>query len=212
MNGIRIVALLAISLVAPLAPLGAQVENQDYTKLVPVQESGTPGKIEVIEFFSYGCPHCAEMEPLITKWATELPANVVLVKVPVSFGRREWGQLSRAYYALEATGDLKRLDDALFNAIHKERQPLFDEDHLAAWVAQHGVDANKFRSEFNSFNVTTRASRAEQLSRSYKVSGVPHLAVDGKYTVLGRTYQDMLKTARQLVDKSAAEKQAANRP
>jgi thiol:disulfide interchange protein DsbA len=211
MSVIRIVTLLAMSLLVAPASLQAQVENQDYQKIVPAQEPGTPGKIEVIEFFSYGCPHCAEMEPLITKWAAALPSNVVLVKVPVSFGRREWGQLSRAYYALESLGAVPRLSAALFDAIHHEKQPLFDEDHLAAWVGQHGVDANKFRAEFNSFNVTTKASRAEQLSRNYKVQGVPYITVDGKYGALGKTYDDMLKTARQLVDRSASEKQAANR-
>jgi protein dithiol oxidoreductase (disulfide-forming) len=210
MSVIRIVTLLAISLLVAPASLQAQVENQDYQKIVPAQESGTPGKIEVIEFFSYGCPHCAEMEPLITQWAAALPSNVVLVKVPVSFGRREWGQLSRAYYALESLGAVPRLSAALFDAIHRGKQPLFDEDHLASWVGQHGVDANKFRAEFNSFNVTTKASRAEQLSRNYKVQGVPYITVDGKYGALGKTYENMLKTARQLVDRSASEKQAAN--
>ena len=209
MSVIRIVMLLAISLL--VAPVQAQVENQDYQKIVPAQESGTPGKIEVIEFFSYGCPHCYQMQPLITQWATKLPANVVLVKVPVSFGRREWGQLSRAYYTLESLGALPRLDAALFEAIHRDKLPLFDEDHLAAWAGEHGVDANKFRSEFNSFNVTTKASRAEQMSRNYKVQGVPYITVDGKYAALGKSYEDMLKTARQLIDKSTSEKQAANR-
>jgi thiol:disulfide interchange protein DsbA len=189
----------------------AQVEGQEYQRIVPAQEPGTPGKIEVIEFFSYGCPHCYQMQPLITSWAAKLPSNVVLMKVPVSFGRQEWGQLSRAYYTLESLGALPRLDAALFEAIHRDKLPLFDEDHLAAWAGQHGVDANKFRSEFNSFNVTMKASRAEQMSRSYKVQGVPYITVDGKYAALGKNYEDMLKVARQLIDKSAAEKQAANR-
>jgi thiol:disulfide interchange protein DsbA len=212
MSVIRVVTLMAMSLlVAPVAPTLAQVENQDYQKIVPAQESGTPGKMEVIEFFSYGCPHCYQMQPLITQWAKSLPADVVLVKVPVSFGRKEWGQLSRAYYTLESLGALPRLDAALFEAIHRDKLPLFDEDHLAAWAGEHGVDANKFRAEFNSFNVTTKASRAEQMSRNYKVQGVPYITVDGKYAALGKTYEDMLKTARVLIDKSASEKQAANR-
>jgi thiol:disulfide interchange protein DsbA len=123
--------------------------------------------------------------------------------VPVSFGRREWGQLSRAYYALEATGDLKRLDDALFDSIHKEQRRLFDEDTLAAWAAEHGVEAAKFRAAFESPGVSAQAMRAEQLSRNYKVNSVPHLIVDGKYIVGGKTHDEMLKIARQLVDKAA---------
>jgi thiol:disulfide interchange protein DsbA len=203
MTALRTIAVLAIALLA--MPAWSQVENEDYQVLSPAQKPTTPGKIEVIEFFSYACPHCYRMQPLISEWAKALPANAVLVKVPVSFGRRDWGMLSRAYYALEATGDLQRLDDALFDAIHKEQRPMFDEDHLATWAAEHGVDAERFRAEFNSFAVTTKASHAEQMSRSYQVSGVPHLTVDGKYSVLGNTYQDMLKNARKLIDKAAAQ-------
>lgn len=204
----RTLVLLAVALLAPA--VHAQVEGQDYTKLTPPQTSQTKGKIEVIEFFSFGCPHCFHMEPLISKWEAELPSNAVLVKVPVSFGRREWGQLVRAYYTLEATGDLARLSHPLFKAIHEEKKPLYDEDSLAAWAGENGLNAGKFREVFNSFDVTTKASRAEQLSRNYKVQGVPNIVVAGKYTVTGRTYEDMLKTARALIDKSATE-QAAKR-
>src|SRR5690606_937926 len=128
----------------------------------------------------YGCPHCFHLQPLLNEWQTQLPANAVLIKVPVSFGRREWGQLVRAYYTLEATGDLQRLDDALFNAIHEEQKRLFDVDTLAPWAAQNGVDATRFRTLFNSQEVTQKALRAEALSREYKINGVPTLTVAGK--------------------------------
>jgi protein dithiol oxidoreductase (disulfide-forming) len=209
MSAFRILALLAISVLA--APAQSQVENQQYQRLSPAQTPMTEGKIEVLEFFSYGCPHCYAMHPLITQWAAQLPKNAVLIRVPVSLGHQEWGQLSRAYYALEATGDLARLDGALFDAIHKQKRPLFDEESLTAWAVENGVSAQKFRAEFNSFGVTTKATRAEQLSRSYQVSGVPQLSVDGKYTVLGKTFDEMLRNARALIDKTATEKQAANR-
>jgi thiol:disulfide interchange protein DsbA len=208
MTVFRIVAVLLCVLAAPAY---AQVENQDYQKLAPPQPTATPDKVEVIEFFSYGCPHCYALQAHVVKWAAELPPNVSFVRVPVSFGRREWGQLSRAYYALEATGDLARLDDALFDGIHKEGRPLFDEDNLAAWAGEHGVDAGKFRAAFESPGVSARALRAEQLSRLYKVNSVPHLIVDGKYIVLGKTHEETLKIARQLIDKSAAERQTAKR-
>jgi thiol:disulfide interchange protein DsbA len=209
MSALRILAVLTFAAFAATAQ--AQVENQDYVKLVPAQTPQTKGKVEVIEFFSYMCPHCEALHPLLTKWAAQLPSNAVLVKVPVAFGRRDWGLMVRTYYTLQHTGDLARLDEPLFKAIHKEHQRFSDEDSITAWVAQHGVDAGKFREVFNSFDISTKASRADQLSRDYKINGVPHLTVDGKYSVTGRTYEDMLKIARQLVDKSAAEKQAANR-
>jgi protein dithiol oxidoreductase (disulfide-forming) len=208
MTGMRIVAALLCMLAAPAY---AQVQGQDYQLLAPPQATATPDKVEVIEFFSYGCPHCYALQPHVVKWAAQLPANATFVRIPVSFGRREWGQLSRAYYALEATGDLARLDDALFESIHKENRPLFSEDQLASWVAGHGVDAAEFRAAFESPGVSAKAMRAEQLSRDYKVNSVPTLIVDGKYTVLGKTHEEMLKIARQLVDKLAAERKTAKR-
>ncbi len=203
MSAFRILAILLCVLAAPAF---AQVQGEDFQLLSPPQPAANPDKVEVIEFFSYGCPHCYALQPHIAKWVAELPANVTFVRVPVSFNRREWGQLSRAYYALEATGDLARLDDALFEGIHKEQKPLFDEDSLAAWAGEHGVDAGKFRAAFQSPGVSAQAMRAEQLSRAYKVNSIPRLFVDGKYVVLGKTHEEMLKIARQLVDKSAAER------
>ena len=208
MTVLRIVAVLLCVLSAPAY---AQVQGQDYQLLTPPQPTTTQGKVEVVEFFSYGCPHCYAMQPHVAKWAAQLPANATFVRVPVSFGRREWGQLSRAYYALEATGDLARLDDALFEAIHKEKRALFSEDELAAWAAEHGVEASKFRAAFESPGVSAKAMRAEQLSRDYKINSIPTMVVDGKYVALGRTHEDMLKVARQLIDKSAAERQTAKR-
>jgi thiol:disulfide interchange protein DsbA len=104
----------------------------------------------------------------------------------------------------EATGDLRRLDDALFNAIHEQRQPLFDLDALAAWAAQNGVDATKFRATFNSPEITQKALLAEQLSRQYKINGVPTITVAGKYRALGKDYPDMLRIARELIDRVAS--------
>jgi thiol:disulfide interchange protein DsbA len=207
MSRLRIVAVLLCMLAAPAY---AQVQGQDYELLTPPQPAATD-KIEVVEFFSYACPHCYALQPHVVKWAAQLPANTTFVRVPVSFGRREWGQLSRAYYALEATGDLARLDDALFEAIHKQHKQLFGLDQLAAWVGENGVDAAKFRAAFESPGVSAKAMRAEQLSRDYKVNGVPSLIVDGKYIAKGHTHEDMLKIARQLVDKSAAERKTAQR-
>lgn len=186
------------------AAFAAPTQGTDYALITPAQKSLTSGKVEVIEFFSYGCPHCFHLQPLLNTWKTKLPANAVLVKVPVSFGRREWGQLVRAYYTLEATGDLQRLDDALFKAIHEERKQLFDVDALATWAAQNGVDANKFRAQFNSQEVTQKAMLAEQLSRDYKINGVPTMTVAGKYRALGKDYPDMLRITSELIEQSTA--------
>lgn len=202
----RILCALIVSIAGVSASWSAQaapVQGTDYTLVSPPQPQLTQNKVEVIEFFSYGCPHCFHLQPLLNEWKTKLPANAVLVKVPVSFGRRDWGQLVRAYYTLEATGDLQRLDDQLFNSIHEERQRLFDVDSLAAWAAQNGIDANKFRETFNSPDVTQKALLAEQLSRDYRISGVPTITVAGKYRAQGKDYPDMLRVARELIDVAA---------
>jgi protein dithiol oxidoreductase (disulfide-forming) len=208
MTVFRILAVLWCMLTAPAF---AQVENQHYKTLHPADPPPPSQEVEVLEFFSYACPHCYAMQPHIEKWAAALPKDVTFTRVPVSFGRREWGQLSRAYYALEATGDLARLDHALFDGIHKHQRPLFDEDNLAAWAGEHGVDAGKFRAAFESPGVSARTMRAEQLSRLYTINSVPSVVVDGKYLVLGKTHEEVLQIARQLVDKSRAERKTAQR-
>jgi thiol:disulfide interchange protein DsbA len=202
----RIACVLFLSLVGATAS-AAPTQGTEYTLLSPPQTQTTSGKVEVIEFFSYGCPHCFHLQPLLKQWEkSELPANAVLVRVPVSFGRREWGQLVRAYYTLEATGDLQRLDDKLFDAIHQQQQALFDLESLTAWAAQNGIEANKFRSTFNSPEVTAKAVRAEQLSRDYKINGVPTLTVAGKYKAIGKDYPDMLRITRELVTQAGSGK------
>jgi|ADGO01.1.fsa_nt_gi Protein-disulfide isomerase len=204
----RFVIALAALLCAAAANADV-IQGRDYRLLTAPQPPSTEsGKIEVIEFFSYACPHCAEFHPMVTKWAAALPNDAVFVRVPVSFGRPQWGQLVRAYYALAQTGDLEKLDDALFKAIHVERRPLFNEENLSAWVAQAGGNAAKFREAFNSPEVTQKAVRADELSREYRVSGVPQLAINGKYVALGDTYQDMLRISSELLERERGAKGA----
>ncbi len=183
----------------------APVQGTDYALVTPPQpqslNDAVAGKVEVIEFFSFGCPHCYHLNPLLNQWKqAELPANAVLIRVPVSLGRREWGALVRAFYTLEASGDLQRLDTALFDAIHKDGQRLFDLELLAAWAAQNGIDATKFRSLYNSPEVSAKAMRAEQMARDYKINGVPTITVAGKYRAIGKDYPDMLRITRELID------------
>ncbi|GFE81415.1 thiol:disulfide interchange protein [Steroidobacter agaridevorans] len=208
MTAARLLFALFLSVAAPLSLTPAQAapaQGTDYSLINPPQAPTTAGKVEVIEFFSYGCPHCFHLNPLLTEWhKTELPANAVLIKVPVSFGRREWGQLVRAYYTLEALGELERLDAKLFEAIHVKHEQLFDLDALAGWAAQNGIDAKKFRGQFTSPEITAKAVRAEQLSRDYKINGVPTLTVAGKYRAIGKDFPDMLRITKELVEQATA--------
>lgn len=187
-------------------PAWAQSAGKDYNLVNPAQATDEPGKIEVLEFFSYGCPHCNDFRPLLATWAGKLPGDVVLKKVPVTFGRPAWANVARLYYALEITGDLARLDGEIFKAVHGDRVNLFDEKTLAEWVSKKGVDAKKFADAFNSFGVMSKVKRADQLAQAYQISGVPSLAVDGKYLVTGQDFNDTLSIADKLIAKSRAAK------
>jgi thiol:disulfide interchange protein DsbA len=189
-------------------------EGRDYV-LAPQQKAadGKPAsnKTEVIEFFSYACPHCFAMHPQITKWSGSLPANVEFVRVPVAFGRREWGMLSRHYYTLQNLGELKRLDDLVFESIHKKGEQLFNEANLTAWAAKQGIDAEKYRTEFSSDRVTKAVMNAETLTRDLVIESVPKVVVARRYKVEAaeaKSYDDIFAIANGLIDKAAKEKSA----
>jgi len=189
------------------APALAQTAGKDYTSIDPPQPTDNPAKIEVIEFFSYGCPHCNDFNPLIHAWAAKLPADVSFKKVPITFGRAAWNGISRLYYTLEATGDLPKLDAAVFKAIHDERVNLFEEKTLNEWVAKKGVDPKKFADTYNSFGVMSKTKRADQIAQAYRIQGVPAIAVDGKYMVTGgKDFNETLVIADKLIAKARADK------
>ncbi len=184
----------------------AQSVGKDYTLIEPAQPTDTPAKIEVLEFFSYGCPHCNEFSGLVSAWAAKLPGDVVFKKVPVSFKRPAWANVGRLYYALEVTGDVNRLDAEVFKAIHNDRVSLFDERTMKEWVAKKGVDPKKFDDAFASFGVMSKMKRAEAMTDSYKIQGVPAITIDGKYLVGGKDFNDTLAIADKLIAKARAEK------
>ncbi|MGE5471710.1 MAG: thiol:disulfide interchange protein DsbA/DsbL [Bacteroidota bacterium] len=187
-------------------PVLAQTAGKDYTAVTPVQATDDPGKIEVIEFFSYGCPHCSDFNPLVSAWAAKLPGDVVFKRVPITFGRAAWMGVAKLYYTLEVTGDLARLDGEVFKAIHGEGINLFDDKALTGWVAKKGVDMKKFNDAFASFGVMSKAKRGDQLAQAYKITGVPAIAVDGKYLVGDMSFTDKLAVTDKLIAKARAEK------
>lgn len=188
------------------SPAFAQTAGRDYTPIVPAQPAEEAGRIEVLEFFSYGCPHCADFNPLLSAWAAKLPADVVLKKVPVTFGRAAWANIARLFYTLEILGETARLEADVFRAIQNERVNLFDEKTLNEWVARKGVDPKKFAEIFASFGVQSRVRRADQMAQAYKITGVPALAVDGKYLVGGKDFAEALAITDKLIAKARAER------
>ena len=202
-------AAVTVALFAVALPAAAQTVGRDYTVIEPAQATDNPAKIEVIEFFSYGCPHCNDFHPVISKWSARLPADVAFRRVPVSFGRAQWASLSRLFYALETTGDLARLDGAVFQALHEKGIKLYDDKSIAEWVAAQGVDAKKFAEAYNSFGVRSKGGRGDQLAQGARIQGVPALVVDGKYLIVNEGIKDLAEIvarADKMIDKVRAER------
>jgi protein dithiol oxidoreductase (disulfide-forming) len=179
---------------------------QAYTPITPPQPTEDAAKIEVLEFFSYGCPHCAEFNPVLAAWVAKQQGDVVVKKVPVTFGRAAWTGIAKLYYTLEVTGDLHRLENDIFKAIHGERQNLFEEKALTEWVVKKGVDPKKFSETFNSFGVMSKVRRGDQMAQAYKIQGVPAIAVEGKFLVGGKDFNETLATADKLIAQARSEK------
>ncbi len=138
------------------------------------------GKVEVIEFFWYSCPHCNAFEPKLEAWIKKLPADVVMRRIPVGF-RDEFVPQQRLYYTLEALGKLDELHGKVFRAIHQDRLLLNREDLIVAWIEKQGVDVAKFRETYNSFGISSKARRATQIQDAFKVDGVPAIGIQGRY-------------------------------
>jgi thiol:disulfide interchange protein DsbA len=201
------VGIFAVAFLALSTSLQANIiAGHDYAVLDTPQRQEVNGKIEVVEFFSWGCPHCYEFYPKLSRWLSTLPKGASFKRVPVGLGHPEWEALAKAYYALQSMGDVNRLDSQIFEDIHKNHVWLYDERSITAWVGKHGVDVAKFTAAFRSFGVNTSEAQAEQASVDFRVPGVPTLAIDGKYTVTG-DQEKMLTTSNQLI----VMEQAANK-
>lgn len=177
--GISGAALLPLE--AALAQNAGPVEGREFTRLEPPQPSGAPaGKIEVIEFFSYACPHCSAFEPTLETWEKQLPADVSFRRVPVPFLMNA-ENFMRTYYALETIGAVQSMNLKIFRGIHLDRLHLEKPDEIAAYIGKNGGDADKFLAAFKSFSVATSVTKAKKMMADYKVDSVPTLIVQGRY-------------------------------
>ena len=204
-----IAALFTTAALFGPASAQAQGEGTEYRVLAPAQPTLSPGKIEVVEFFSYACPHCAEFAPLLATWKATLAKDVVFRKVPVGFDRPPWINMQRAYYALLASGDLDRLDAKVFTAIHQQQLPLFQEQALFDWVGKNGGDEQKFSAAYTSFGINNQTVQADKMAEDFQITGVPTMAVDGRYVALGDTQLELLANTDKLIAKVRAEHAAA---
>ena len=182
---------------------GAPVEGTDYTELKPPQAVDTAGKVEVIEFFWYRCPHCYALEPELEAWVKRLPRDVQFKRVP-GILNEDWAIDARVFYALEAIGEVERVHQQLFDAIHKQGGVRLRGDAytkwVAEWLAKQKVDMAKYDAAFHSFSVESKLRRAAQMASAYRLDGVPTMTVQGRYLVLANTSQKaMLATADFLI-------------
>lgn len=178
--------------------------GKDYKLLNPAQPTGTKN-IEVIEFFFYECSHCYDLHPHLAKWEKNKPKDVDMVYVPTIF-RDSTEPLARTYFALESMGQIKQLDDAIYQGIHRQNAELYDLDSIAAFVAKHGVDRAKFSAAYSSFAMGSKVARAKQMIRSYGIQGTPTLVVDGKYVITGLHPADAIRVLDEVVAKVRKER------
>ncbi len=169
----------------------APQEGTDYLLLdKPAPVEAAAGKVEVVEFFWYSCPHCNSFEPQLDAWSKKAAKDVVLRRVPVSF-RPDFEPQQRLYYVIEGMGLVDQLHKKVFNAIHTEKQNLSNAEQITAWAEKQGISKAKFTEAYNSFPVVTKARKATQLQEFYKVDGVPALGVAGRYFTSGSVAQTM---------------------
>ena len=180
-------------------------EGIEYKLVIPPVRTSDKEKIEVVELFWYGCPHCYSFEPKLNKWKKTMPANVTFKRIPAIFpNRTTWEAHARAYYTAELLGVVDKVHQPLFDAIHKHRQKIVTEQALANFFAQHGVDEKTFKDTYNSFGVTMKVNISRDLTRRYQIDGVPTMIVDGKYRThasLTNGQAGMLKVVDHLIDK-----------
>jgi thiol:disulfide interchange protein DsbA len=178
-----------------------------YAALNPPQATEGGGKIEVIEFFWYGCPHCYAIEPDVAAWLKKAPKDVVFKRVP-AYPSDQWGESAKIYYTLEAMGLLDQYHSKVFDAFHKDNINLANKRLREEWLAKNGIDVAKYEETEKSFTVSSKLARARQMTQSYKVDGVPRLVVNGKYYTAGELAggtQRVFPVVDQLVEMSRKE-------
>jgi thiol:disulfide interchange protein DsbA len=191
--------LFSLLLAAALAVPALAVAQARYTEIQPPQQAETGGKVDVIEFFWYGCIHCYNLEPSLEGWLKKLPAGAQFRRVPAVFTPR-WEHDARIFYAFEALGLVDKLHRPFFDAIHKDRLRSDDPQALTQWLERQGVDPKRFIDVMKSFSVHSKTQRAKLMTVNYKLDGTPAIAVDGRYMVSAG--QGMLETVSELIEQA----------
>ena len=188
------------------APVSNFLEGQHYHSITPaVPTNVEEGKVEVLEVFWYGCPHCFDFEPHLVSWKETMSESTSFMRVPAVLNRG-WVTHAKAYYALETMGEIERIHPAFFAAIHTQGRRLRDVESIARFLSQHDVDVEKFKSAYDSMYVETKIKRADQVVRQYGVSSVPQVVINGKYRSSASDaggYENLLRVIDMLVEQEA---------
>ncbi len=197
---------LAISLLG--LSFTATANEQGYEPLTPAQPTQSADKVEIIEFFWYGCPHCYAFEPLIDKWSKSLPKNVEFIRQPAVFNE-VWAKHAKAYYVAESLGIVEKVHADLFDAIQNKKEPLDTEASLAQFFAAHGVSDAQFKEAYSSFGVDSKVRQAPVIAAKYGITGVPTVIINGKYktngTVAG-SHEKMIEVMNTLIKQESTKK------
>lgn len=189
------------------------VQAEDYKEgthyqRVARQSTDAGDKIEVLEFFWYGCPHCYVFDPILEKWIENKPDNANFKRVPAVF-RPEWKVHARTYYALQVMGVSEKYHSKIFNEMHKNKKKLDKLDTMTGFLVKQGINKNEFTGVYHSFAVDNMVRKAIKQLQGYKISGVPAMAVNGRYVVSGKeagSYENMIRITNYLIKKEAAAK------
>ena len=185
-----------------------RAEPVGYETLSPAQPTQNPDKIEVIEFFWYGCPHCYAFEPLLEKWVKSLPKNVEFIRQPAVFNET-WGKHAKAYYTAEALGVVDKVHADFFDAVQNKKESLDTEEALAKFFAAHGVNEAQFHEAYNSFAVDTKMRNAPSMATRYGITGVPAIIINGKYKTNGTlagSHEKMIEVMNNLIKQESTAK------
>ncbi len=180
-------------------------EGVDYLRIAE-QPTESVAKIEVLEFFWYGCPHCYRFEPILSKWLENKASNVEFIRVPAVF-RPDWKVHARTYYALESMSVVGKYHSMIFDAMHKDKKKLYKQEAITDFLVSKGINKKEFLAAYNAFSVDGRVRKAIKKMKGFAIQGVPAMGVNGKFLISGKSagsYERMLRIVDHLVKKEAA--------
>ena len=214
MNSVRFITTLFLFFsigFASITTVSAGItEGKDYTVLTNPQPTENNSKIEVLEFFWYGCPHCDKLHPHIKSWLKNKPDDVSFRYVPTIF-RPNWVSGAKIFYTIETIQAKEVLHDKVYDAIHRDKIDLNKEPILFDWVEKQGIEREKFEKAYHSFSVQNQVAKSTQMSRQYQLTGTPSIVVDGKYLTsgsMGGSPENTIKILEKLIEKIRKEREA----